>query len=80
MAKDFPGWRTAAHRGTGGQPQLRRADDEQRLRGRTGAGVRARARERAGRVHGGTAGGAGAAGVAFAAEEIGRREGKGGDS
>jgi hypothetical protein len=38
MAKDFPGWRTAANRGGGGQSQLRRGDDEQRLHGRTGAG------------------------------------------
>jgi hypothetical protein len=54
--------RAPLHRGGGGQPQLRRYYYEQRLHRRTGAGVRARARERAGRVHGGVAGGAGAAG------------------
>jgi hypothetical protein len=67
MAKDFPGWRTAADRGDGRLPQLWRCYYEQRLHGRAAHGVRPlqRAHERAGRVHGGAPGGAGAAGCTF---------------
>jgi hypothetical protein len=54
MAKDFPGWCTAADRGDGRLPKLRRYYYEQRLLGRAahGARPRQRARERAGGVHG----------------------------
>lgn len=61
MAKDFPGWRTAADRGDGRLPKLRRYYYEPRLHGRAAGRSREHAREKAGLVHGGAAGGAGAA-------------------
>ena len=68
--------------GVAGSPSCGVDYYEQRLHRRTGYGrSRARARERAGRVHGGAAGGAGAAGCGFArVEEVGKKEGTGGDS
>jgi len=56
-----PRGHASLHRGGGRQSQLRRYYYEQRLHRRAGAGVRARAREREGCVHGGAAGRAGAA-------------------
>jgi hypothetical protein len=66
MAKDFPGWRKAADRGDGRLPKLRRYYYEQRLHGR-GVFMEELLAE------------LGRRGVAFQAEEVGKKNGTGGD-